>query len=134
MDARRLCKFIAIQIRGSTIPVVRQEHQTPLRKFHFNVACTLLGVVLLLPDTSGALDANANSGNGANGNSNGVTHASMDDVARMIRRNKNWEILDARSRQNGNETRYRFKLIDSTGKVKIIQVDPRKPSLQKLDQ
>ena len=101
------------------------------RMFPAGAAGLVFALALVCSHAAIALDANANSGNGG---VNGVSHASMDDVARMIRRNKNWEILDARSRQNGDETRYRFKLINSTGKVKIIQVDPRSPSLKKLDQ
>ncbi len=90
----------------------------------------LLAGCVLLPGAALALDANAGNGNAGNG----ANPSSMDDVARMIRRNSQWEILDARSRQKGDETRYRFKLINNTGKVKVISVDPRKPNLRKLEQ
>ena len=78
-----------------------------------------------------ALDANSG-GNDQYKLSVGKT--SMDDVARMIRQNKQWEILDARQRNKGNETRYRFKVINSTGKVKVINIDPKRPNLRKLEQ
>ena len=78
-----------------------------------------------------ALDANAQSNNGKKKNGQA---ASIDDVARMIRENKKWQILEASPRQNGTVTRYRFKLINSTGKVKIISIDPKKPNLRRLEQ
>ena len=78
-----------------------------------------------------ALDANAQSNNGKKKNGQG---RSMDDVARMIREQKQWQILEASPRQDGSVTRYRFKLINSTGKVKIISIDPKKPNLRRLEQ
>jgi len=81
-------------------------------------------VVLLGPAM--ALDANAQ-GSAASGTS------SMEDVARLIRKTK-WRILGAAPRREGSETRYRFKLISNTGKVKIISVDPKRPNLRRLEQ
>jgi len=78
-----------------------------------------------------ALDANAQSNNSKQKNGQGN---SMDDVARMIRQNKQWQILEVTPRQDGSVTRYRFKLINSTGKVKIISIDPKKPNLRRLEQ
>lgn len=78
-----------------------------------------------------ALDANAQDNNGKK--KNGQSR-SMDDVARMIRENKQWQILEASPRQDGSVTRYRFKLINSTGKVKIISIDPKRPNLRRLEQ
>jgi hypothetical protein len=82
-----------------------------------------------------ALDANAQgTGPGqANNHINSIV-VSMDDVARMIRQNKQWQILDARSRQRGSVIHYRFKLISNKGVVKIINIDPNKPNLRRLEQ
>ena len=78
-----------------------------------------------------ALDANAQSnGQGAEQGSS----RSIDDVARMIRKKKRWEILEATPTQNGSVMRYRFKVINQTGKVKIINIDPRQPNLRRLEQ
>ncbi len=89
----------------------------------------LAGLMTLVPVTSHGLDANS----GGNDNYNlGTT--SMDDVARMIRQNKQWEILDARQKYKGSEKQYRFKVINNTGKVKVINIDPRRPNLRKLEQ
>lgn len=92
-------------------------------------AVTALLMSMLTP--ASALDANAQSNNGKKKNGQGT---SIDDVARMIRENKKWQILEASPRQNGTVTRYRFKLINSTGKVKIISIDPKKPNLRRLEQ
>ena len=78
-----------------------------------------------------ALDANAQGNNGKK--KNGQSR-SIDDVARMIRENKQWQILEASPRQDGSVTRYRFKLINSTGKVKVISIDPKQPNLRRLEQ
>jgi hypothetical protein len=78
-----------------------------------------------------ALDANAQSNNSKQKKGQG---SSIDDVARMIRQNKQWQILEVTPRQDGSVTRYRFKLINSTGKVKIISIDPKKPNLRRLEQ
>ena len=91
----------------------------------------LAGMVLCAPSSVYALDANS----GGNDQYNfSAGKSSMDDVARMIRQNKQWEILDARQRNKGSEMRYRFKVINSTGKVKVINIDPRRPNLRKLEQ
>ncbi len=90
-----------------------------------------VGAMLFFLPASHALDANSG---GNDQYQLSVGKSSMDDVARMIRQNKQWEILDARQRNKGNETRYRFKVINSTGKVKVINIDPRRPNLRKLEQ
>jgi len=82
-------------------------------------------IVLLAP--AFALDANAQS------NTSG-TQSSIDDVARMIRQKKVWQILEARPSQEGSVIFYRFKLISNTGKVKIISIDPKRPNLRRLEQ
>jgi hypothetical protein len=129
MDTLRIASITSIALVLNALQLVRKtENRSCVRRTR--LPGLLLCVVLGVPGAVFALDANG--GNGNNGSTMGAV--TMDDVARMIRRTKNWEILDARPRQKGNETRYRFKLINSTGKVKIINVDPRKPSLKKLDQ
>ena len=92
----------------------------------------LAAASLLVPGTAAAL--NPDGGVAQDGFSISVDTTSMDDVARMIRRHKRWEILDARQRLKGSEMRYRFKLINNTGKVMIISIDPRNPNLRKLEQ
>lgn len=77
-----------------------------------------------------ALDANAQGDNKGKGQGAG---RSMDDVARMIRQKSRWEILEATPRQQGSTVHYRFKVINKTGKVKIINIDPKKPNLRKLE-
>ncbi len=59
---------------------------------------------------------------------------SMDDVARMIRQTQRWQILEASPRKKGTVMRYRFKLISTSGKVKIISIDPIRPNLRRLEQ
>lgn len=90
----------------------------------------LAAASMLVPGTATALDPN---GGAQDGFSVSVDTTSMEDVARMIRRHKRWEILDARQRLKGSEMRYRFKLINNTGKVMIISIDPRNPNLRKLE-
>ncbi len=92
----------------------------------------LAAASVLVPVPAAALDPN--SGVAQDGFSVSVESTSMEDVARMIRRHKRWEILDARQRPKGSEMRYRFKLINNTGKVMIISIDPRNPNLRKLEQ
>jgi hypothetical protein len=91
-------------------------------------AVTVMLMSVLMP--ANALDANAQSNNGKKKNGQG---RSIDEVARMIRENKQWQILEASPRQDGSMTRYRFKLINSAGKVKIISIDPKKPNLRRLE-
>lgn len=74
-----------------------------------------------------ALDANAQGSAAGN-------PTSIDDVARMIRQKKKWQILEARPRREGSVTHYRFKLISNTGQVKIISIDPKRPNLRRLEQ
>ena len=58
----------------------------------------------------------------------------MDEVARMIRQTRRWQILEAVPKKSGKKMRYRFKVINTTGKVKIISIDPLRPNLRKLEQ
>lgn len=92
-------------------------------------------IMLLEVGSVMALDANAQGTSAGQGNKhiNSIT-VSIDDVARMIRQNNQWQILDARSRQRGSVIRYRFKLISNKGEVKIINIDPEKPNLRRLEQ
>ncbi|MBX2867142.1 MAG: hypothetical protein KTR18_00595 [Acidiferrobacterales bacterium] len=87
----------------------------------------LLGTLILmsLSTSAGALDANGSSAHKGN---------SMDDVARMIRQTRRWQILEAVPKKKGEKMRYRFKVINTTGKVKIISIDPLRPNLRKLEQ
>ena len=60
--------------------------------------------------------------------------ASIDEVAHMIRKRKQWQILDASPRRKDSGTEYfRFKLLGNDGTVKIINVDPNKPNLRRLE-
>jgi hypothetical protein len=60
--------------------------------------------------------------------------ASIDEVATMIRTRTSWKILHASPRSKDSGNRYfRFKLLGSDGKVRIIYIDPSKPNLRKLE-
>lgn len=89
---------------------------------------TLLTLLVLTPAM--ALDANAQSNNSDQGQQ---ASRSMDDVARMIRQKKRWQILEATPHQSGGVVHYRFKVINKTGKVKVINIDPRQPNLRRLE-
>lgn len=112
-----------------------QKQSTSRTGRHGRQAARLAGLLLWsgLAVSLAAHGLDANSGNKEN-HQLSVGTSSMDDVARMIRQNKQWEILDARQRHKGSETRYRFKVINNTGKVKVINIDPRRPNLRKLEQ
>jgi len=98
-----------------------------MSKFRSLIAYALLGMLVSMSMTNAAdaLDVNNSSANKGN---------SMDDVAKMIRKSSRWQILEAVPKKKGEVMRYRFKLINSTGKVKIINVDPLRPNLRKLEQ
>ena len=69
------------------------------------------------------------------GESSGVPSMSMDEVARQIRQIKGWQILEAQSRKKDSGSQYfRFKLLRSDGKVKVINIDPNNPNLRRLEQ
>lgn len=89
---------------------------------------------MLAAGTASAQTAGVQGGGTQEGYSRSVHIATMEDVARMIRGHTQWEILDAKPRQRGSEMRYRFKLINSTGRVRIISIDPENPNLRKLQQ
>ena len=65
---------------------------------------------------------------------NASKDVSIDEVATMIRSRTNWQILDAspRKQESGNPY-FRFKLLGEGGKVKVIDIDPNKPNLGKLE-
>lgn len=94
------------------------------------VILTVVALVALAPAM--ALDANAQSSQGDQ--SQQSNNPSMDDVARMIRQKKRWQILEATPQQDGSGLRYRFKVINKTGKIKVITIDPRQPNLRRLEQ
>ena len=68
------------------------------------------------------------------GKKKGAVTVSIHDVAKKIRQFKTWQILDARSNQKESGFLYRFKLINSSGRVKIINIDPKNPNLRRLEQ
>ena len=77
--------------------------------------------------------ANDNDNDNTAGNPAAVT-VSFDEVVEQIRQHKSWQILDARSNQKGSGFRYRFKLMNSSGQVRIILIDPKNPNLGYLEQ
>jgi hypothetical protein len=103
-----------------------------VKKAARKLALLLVPQLLLWSDATVALDVNVQNAQNVPAGQGIVT--SMDDVARMIRQKKKWQILDARPRYDGATTRYRFKLLGKKGKVKIISIDPRKPNLRRLEQ
>ena len=94
----------------------------PLKKISYSV---LLAMTLsFASSTSYALD----------GDSPSAKKVSMHEVAIQIRQYKSWQILNASSRQKASGYRYfRFKLLRSDGKVKIINIDPNNPNLRRLE-
>lgn len=67
-------------------------------------------------------------------NNQGATTVSMHEIARQIRQYTNWQILDASPRKRESGLPYfRFKLLRSNGKVKIINIDPRNPNFRHLE-
>jgi len=100
---------------------------SPMSKFRSLIAYALFGMLVSMSMTNAADALDVNGSSASKGNS-------MDDVAKMIRKSSRWQILEAVPKKKGEVMRYRFKLINSTGKVKIINVDPLRPNLRKLEQ
>ena len=92
-----------------------------------------LSLVLLLAGYAGGNVSVANDNDNAAGNPAAVT-VSFDEVVEQIRQHKSWQILDARSKQKGSGFRYRFKLMNSSGQVRIILIDPKNPNFGYLEQ
>ena len=94
-----------------------------------------LSLILLLAGYAGGnvSVANDNDNDNTAGNPAAVT-VSFDEVVEQIRQHKSWQILDARSNQKGSGFRYRFKLMNSSGQVRIILIDPKNPNLGYLEQ
>jgi hypothetical protein len=68
------------------------------------------------------------------GESASKNKVSMDEVAMQIRQFKSWQILDASPQKKETGSPYfRFKLLHNNGKVKIINIDPNKPNLRRLE-
>lgn len=68
------------------------------------------------------------------GESVSTSKVSMHEVAMQIRQYKSWQILNASPRQKESGYQYfRFKLLRSDGKVKIINIDPNNPNLRRLE-
>ena len=93
-------------------------------KRHFYI----LWLVLLLTGYAHSNDSRANDDDDTVGNPIAVP-VSFSEVVERIRQHKSWQILDARSKQKKSGLCYRFKLINSSGQVRIILIDPRNPNL-----
>ena len=99
-------------------------------KHSFHILC--LG--LLLTGYAHSNDLMANDDDDTVGNP-AAAAVSFNEVVEQIRRqHKSWHILDARSSRQESGLRYRFKLINSSGQVRIILIDPRNPNLGHLEQ
>ncbi|NKB62818.1 MAG: hypothetical protein GKR95_12095 [Gammaproteobacteria bacterium] len=62
------------------------------------------------------------------------TGASIEEIANQIRRANQWRILDASPREDESGFQYfRFKLLNKKGRVKVINIDPTKPNLGRLE-
>lgn len=96
-------------------------------KYHFHILCS----GLLLTGYAHGDDSMVNVDTAA---SPGAVPVSFNEVVEQIRQHKSWQILDARSKQKESGLRYRFKLINSSGQVRIILIDPRNPNLGHLEQ
>ena len=88
----------------------------------------LAGITLLLGiasfNFSFALDATKTGVNGG---------LSIEEIASQIRKDSEWQILNASPRQDATGLRYfRFKLLNKKGTVKVIHIDPAKPDLKRL--
>ncbi len=116
-----------IRINISDKVAIQRPPRSPMSKLRSLIGYALIGMLISMSMTNAAdaLDVNGSSANKGN---------SMDDVAKMIRKSSRWQILEAVPKKKGEVMRYRFKLINSTGKVKIINVDPLRPNLRKLEQ
>ncbi len=92
------------------------------------------GLILLLAGQVHGNEPVANDSNAAIGNPSAIPVSFNEVVERIRIRHKSWQILDARSRYKESGLRYRFKLINSSGQVRIILIDPRNPNLEHLEQ
>ena len=60
---------------------------------------------------------------------------SMHDVAKKIRQDNNWQILDAKPKEKKSGYKFfQFKVINKKGQVKVINIDPNNPNLRHLEQ
>lgn len=99
-------------------------------KYLFYIPC----LILLLTGPARGDNPTANGVDAAVGNPSAVP-VSFNEVVKRIRlRHKSWQILDARSKYKESGLRYRFKLINSNGQVRIILIDPRNLNLGNLEQ
>ncbi len=58
---------------------------------------------------------------------------SVDDIARQIRQQAQWQILAAEPTVEDEKTLYRFKLLNKKrGRVQVIVIDPNEPNFNKL--
>ena len=101
-----------------------------LNSIKFRSLLRAFGIVLLLSVCAGgstfvlAFD----------GEKSASTEISIHEVARQIRQYKSWQILDASPKQKATGIRYfRFKLLHNNGMVKVINIDPLKPNLRRLE-
>ncbi len=89
-----------------------------------------VGAILLLM----FLSISSNPGFALDAEGQGSGAVSIHEVAMKIRQFKSWQILDASPRHQKSGVRYfRFKLLHSNGKVKIINIDPMNPNLRRLE-
>jgi len=99
-------------------------------KYLFYILC----VSLLLTGHARSDDSTANDNTAAISNSSALPVSFNEVVERIRLRHKSWQILDARSKHEESDLRYRFKLINSSGQVRILLIDPRNPNLGHLEQ
>ncbi len=100
-------------------------------KYLFYIPC----LVLLLTGSARGDEPTANDSEAAITDSSAlpVSISFHEVVERIRRRHKSWHILDARSKHEESSLRYRFKLINSNGQVRILLIDPRNPNLGHLE-
>ncbi len=91
-------------------------------------------MLALVPSLVVAIDPNFSHRPIVNGEILYSNTVSMGAIAQQIRSSTYWKILDARPRQSNGQLLYRFKLINKSGKVMILTVNPRQPNLKKLVQ
>ena len=87
------------------------------------VIAPLLAALLVVGPSASALS----------GEDGKVKAVSIDEVASFIRKRKRWKILDAKPKKASNGNYFRFKLLGQNGNVKIINIDPNKPNLRRLE-
>ena len=99
-------------------------------KHFFYISC----LISLLTSQAYGADQTATDGD-ATINTPSAVPVSFDEVVEWVRhQHKSWQILDARSKHKESGLRYRFKLINGNGQVRIILIDPRNPNLGNLEQ